>query len=95
MTSFLVKESINFCKEKDSKLFSCFLNARQAFDKVWHEGLIYKLYLLGIDITLLKTVKAMHSEMHSRILFSGHYSDWFSVLQGYGPRSYIYAISMN
>ena len=82
MTSLIVKESIHFCQEKNSKLYTCFLDARQAFDRVWHDGLIYKLHQLGVNITLLKTVIAMHIEMYSRVLHAGHYSDWFPVLQG-------------
>ena len=54
----------------------------QAFDRVWHDGLIYKLHELGVNITLLKTVIAMLIEMYSRVLHAGHYSDWFTVLQG-------------
>ena len=82
MTSFVIKESINFFKEKNSKCFSCFLNARQAFDRNWHDCLIYKLYLLGMNLPLLKTVIAMHSDMYSRVLFTGHCPGWFPVLQG-------------
>ena len=44
MTSFLVKEAIQFAKEKGSEVYACFLDVRKAFDQVWHDGLFYKLY---------------------------------------------------
>lgn len=34
MTSYLTKECIDYCKENKSKLYSCFLDSRQAFDRV-------------------------------------------------------------
>ena len=45
MTSFLVKEAIQFAKEKGSKVYACFLDVRKAFDQVWHDGLFYKLII--------------------------------------------------
>ena len=44
MTSFLVNESVQYAKEKNSKLYICFLDAKKAFDKVWHDGLLLKFY---------------------------------------------------
>ena len=31
--------------EHGSKIFSCFLNVHKAFDTVWIDGLLYKLFL--------------------------------------------------
>ena len=42
MTSFMVRESIHFAKKQGSKLFMCFLDIRQAFDRVWQDLLIVK-----------------------------------------------------
>ena len=82
ITSFVLKESISYCKEKSSKLFVCFLDARQAFDQVWHDGLFYKLHELGVNPKLWKSVVSMHSEMYSCVMYNGFCSDWFPVLQG-------------
>ena len=82
MTSFILTESISYCKDKHSKLFTCFLDARQSFDRVWHDGLIFKLHNLGICTKLLKVVISMHRDMFSKVMYKGYFSHWFPVLQG-------------
>ena len=37
--TFILQESINFCQERHSPLYACFLDAAKAFDKVWIKGL--------------------------------------------------------
>ena len=53
MTSLSLKESILYGKENRSKVYVCFLDARQAFDRVWHDGLFLKLYNLNINIEVV------------------------------------------
>ena len=74
MTSFFVlKESVSYCKENGSKLFTCFLDARQAFDRVWHDGLYYKLHKLGICSHLLKSVVSMHIQVCTAVLCTTYF----------------------
>ena len=47
MTSFLVKEALQFARQKGNKV---------AFDQVWHDGLIYKLYNCGVNQVILKVI---------------------------------------
>ena len=42
--SFVISESINCMREQGRKMFSCFLDVRKAFDTIWIDGLLYKLY---------------------------------------------------
>ena len=38
--SFTILETINHMLERGSKVFSCFLDVRKAFDTVWIDGLL-------------------------------------------------------
>ena len=48
-TSFILQESIAWCKESNLKSFVAFLDARKAFDTVWHSGLFFKLDQFGLS----------------------------------------------
>ena len=82
MTSFSLKECIYYGKENNSKVYICYLDARQAFDRLWHDGLFYKLHSLNIDRCIYKAFYNMYCDMKSRVKCHGLYSDWFPVLQG-------------
>ena len=77
MTSFLVKEAIQFAKEKSSKVYTCFLDVRKAFDQVWHDGLFYKLYNCDINRTILKVIMNLYTNMESCVKTQEHESEWF------------------
>ena len=71
MTSFLLQESVNYAKENGSKLYICFLDAKKAFDKVWHDGLLLKLYERGIALYIWKVLVSLHTNLSSYVLFRG------------------------
>ena len=82
MTSFLLRESIYFAKENSSKLFTCFLDVRQAFDHVSHSILMLKLYRTGIKKSIFKIILSMFENVYSCVKSQGQSSDWFPILQG-------------
>ena len=56
--SFTIFEIINHMLERCSKVFSCFLDVRKAFDTVWVDGILYKLFSeLGIEGKMWKVMK--------------------------------------
>jgi len=80
MTSFMLRESVYFAREHGSKLYVCYLDGRQAFDKVWHYGLFYKLQT-KIDDTSLLAFMELYANMTSCVKNRGHTSKWFHVRQ--------------
>ena len=59
-----------------------FLDVSKAFDKVWHDGLLYKIRQLGIDNELLPLLKSFLSNRKQRVVLNGQCSDWNDVTAG-------------
>ena len=59
-----------------------FLDISKAFDKVWHEGLIYKLKQNGISGNLLNIIRDFLNSRKQRVVLSGQYSSWASITAG-------------
>ena len=76
-TSFVLQESINYAKENHSKIYVCFLDVKQAFDYVWHDGLFLKLHELGIELYLWKSLVNLYEDLTSYVRFRG-----FNICQG-------------
>ena len=52
------------------------------FDKVWHEGLIFKLERNGISGKLLRLIKDLLSNRKERVVLNGKCSSWVDVQAG-------------
>ena len=61
---------------------SVFLDISKAFDKVWHEGLLYKLKSMGISGELYNLLENYLSDRFQRVLLNGQASSWRPVLAG-------------
>ena len=59
-----------------------FLDISKAFDKVWHDGLIFKLEQNGISGNLLNLFKNYLSNRKQRVVLNGSYSDYSTVESG-------------
>ena len=59
-----------------------FLDLLKAFDRVWHEGLIYKLQCNGISGDLLVLLKDFLKNRKQRVVLNGKSSDWLTVSAG-------------
>ena len=47
---FTLNTAIEKYTQNDSqKLYACFIDFRQAFDRIWHQGLLLKLVITGIN----------------------------------------------
>ena len=61
---------------------SVFLDISKAFDKVWHERLLYKLKSMGISGELYNLLENYLSDRFQRVLLNGQASSWRPVLAG-------------
>ena len=61
---------------------SVFLDISKAFDKVWPEGLIYKIKSMGISGELCKLLENYLSGRYRRVVLNGQTSSWRPVLAG-------------
>ena len=59
-----------------------FLDISKALEKVWHEGLLFKLERIGISGNLLNLLKSFLSNIFQRVALNGQCSSWSSVLAG-------------
>ena len=64
------------------KVRGIFLDISKAFDKVWHEGLIFKLKQNGISGKLLNLIKDFLKNRKQRVVLNGQFSSWADVDTG-------------
>ena len=62
----------------------CFvsLDASAAFDRVWHEGLLFKLRQFGIKGTFYNWIKNYLNGRKQRVVIEGSFSEWIRILCG-------------
>ena len=61
-------------KKKDIRIVYC--DVSKAFDKVWHEGIVYKLRKIGITGKLLQWFENYLLERKQRVVINGQSSDY-------------------
>ena len=86
--------------EWGSKVFGCFLNVRKAFDTVWTDSLLFKLFSeFGIKGHMWLVIRNFYTGVKAQILYSGSLSRKFDILQGTGqgriPALFMYRMYIN
>ena len=56
------------------------LDISKAFDRIWHEGLTFKLKFYGIEGNLLILIKNYFKERKQRVVLNGPKSSWQNTL---------------
>ena len=59
-----------------------FLDISKAFDKVWHNGLIFKLKSYGVEGELLLLLKNYLHNREQRVVLNGQTSEWKRIYSG-------------
>ena len=73
------KSSLKYGAEPKREVF---LDITKAFDKVWHEGLIYKLRQNGVKGNLLETLTIFLNDRKQRVVLNGQHSKWANIEAG-------------
>ena len=80
---FLINEIHEaFEDPKSLEVRAVFLDISKAFDKVWHEGLLFKLKQNGVSGKLLSFFKSYLSNRKQRVAINGFYSEFASIESG-------------
>ena len=81
-TSMLLREVVCHNLEHGNAVYVTLLDAKKAFDTVWHGGVFYKLYQSGCNNILWQILKDFYTNFKSCVFVAGKQSGWFEVLQG-------------
>ena len=92
--SFIILGTINHMLERGSNV------VRKAFDMVWIDGLLYKLFTeLGINGRMWLAIKDLYTNVKARVLYSDSLSRMFGISQGTGQgrilAPFMYKVYMN
>jgi hypothetical protein len=68
--------------DKGDEVCVVFLDVSKAFDRVWHEGLLYKLKRIGVSGALLRWFESYLTGRKQRVVVQGSSSDWKSINAG-------------
>ncbi len=72
-----INQLINICNkihcqlDNDDEVLTVVLDLTKAFDKVWHEGLLYIVKKIGITGNLLKWIESYLSNRKQRVVING------------------------
>ena len=68
--------------ENFDEVRAVFLDISKAFDKVWHEGLIFKLKQNGVSGRLIVLIESYLKERKQRVVLNGVESEWDFIFSG-------------
>ena len=79
---FILKSLIDKSFNEKNKLYCCFVDISEAFDRTWRKGLLYKLKLYGLNGKMLNTIENVYKETKAAILLGDGISEEFEINMG-------------
>ena len=77
---FTLIEIIKYRRPKHT--YCAFIDIAKAYDKVWRDGLWYKLWKAGIKGKMWRTLKNIYRKVQSSVLLGGNRTAWFDIEVG-------------
>ena len=80
--SLIISDAQNEAKGNSKPLKLVTLDACKAFDVVWQDSLLRKIFNIGIGSSLWTCIKNLYEGAQTRVKWSGHVSPSFEIRQG-------------
>ena len=81
-TAYILQEAIQHTREQHKKAYVAFLDARNAFDTVWHEGLFIKLHNKGLPMRIWHLLHTWYKKSSCSVAWNNATSASFPIRQG-------------
>ena len=81
-TSMLLQEIISHNRSRGATVYVTFLDIRKAFDTVWIEGLLHKLYKSGMSNKIWRLVREGYRNFECSAYVAGRPGGWFIPQRG-------------
>ena len=82
MCIFTLKSVIKYYTRQSTPVFSCFLDASKAFDRVNHWKLFRKLIIRKVPLMIVRMLIFWHSKQEMCIKWGQATSDYFTISNG-------------
>jgi hypothetical protein len=77
---FVLTEVLGFRKGK--KTYCCFVDVKKAYDRVWRDGMLKRLWEVGVRGKMWRVLKNSYESVKSCGAVNGGRSDWFDIEVG-------------
>ena len=74
---YTLNEIVQGRLREDKKTYALFSDIQKAYDSVWHDGLWYKLWDMGVKGRMWRVIKKMYESSKSGVLLEGEKSDTY------------------
>jgi hypothetical protein len=74
---FTLYSSFELLKRKKKKMYCAVIDFENAFDKIWREGLWYKLLINNINGKISNVIQNIYRDIKSNITYINSKSDYF------------------
>lgn len=96
---YTLKEAINYYLERNSTVYSAFLDNEKAFDRIWQDGLMYKLWNTGITGKIWKIIYISYKSATAHVQYNSRISNVFRIQRGVGQgrvmSAWLFALFIN